>query len=149
MDISDDQGSSQLKGASKLFKERLQEQSFQIQGIPGFVTMTHRGDCTTCETYATHAIVAARSPMIAIPSYQIELTFWSAWPQVMTQIEDEAVDEAQGKLSWYQYQYEEATKSIKALEEKLSSEKTTATRQKQNNPSSKQSSITSEKRLIH
>ena len=123
MDISDDQGSSQLKGVLKLFEERLQEQTFQIQGIPEFVTMTHRGDCMTCEVYATHTIAAARNPTVAIPSHQIKIVFWTAWPQVMTCIEDDAVDKAHGKLPWYLDQYKEATKSIKALEEKLSSEK--------------------------
>ena len=84
--------------------------------------MTHRGKCTTYEMYATHAIVAVRCLMVAIPSHWIELVFWTAWPQVVTHIEDEAVDEAHSKLSWYQDRYKEATKSIKALEEKLSSE---------------------------
>ena len=73
--------------------------------------------------YATHAIAAAKSPVVALPSHQIKLVFQTVWPQVVTCIENEAVDEAHGKLSWYQDQYKEATKSIKALKEKLSSEK--------------------------
>ena len=101
----------------------LQKQTFEIWEIPGFLTMTPRGDCTICETYAAHAIVAARSLTVAILSHQIELLFQTAWPQVMTCIEDDTMDNAHGKLSWYWDQYEEATKSIKALEEKLSSEK--------------------------
>ena len=113
MDVSDDQRSSQLKEPLKLFKERLQEQTWQIQGIPGFVTMTHRDECPTCETYATHAIATARSPMVAILSHWIELAFWTAWPQVVTRIEDDAMDKAHSKLSWHQDQYEEVTKSIK------------------------------------
>ena len=49
--------------------------------------------------------------------------FWVVWPQVVTCIEDEAVDEAHSKLSWYQDQYEDATKSIKNHKGKLSSER--------------------------
>ena len=46
-----------------------------------------------------------------------------AWPQVMTHIEDNAMDEAHGKLSWYRDQYDDVTKNAKSLEEKPSSEK--------------------------
>ena len=101
MGVSDDQGSSQLTGALKLFKERLQEQTFTIQGIPGFIVMTHRGACSTCETYATHTIASAsaRCPTVAILSHQINLMFQTAWPQVVTLIKDEAVDKAHSKLS--------------------------------------------------
>ena len=123
MDVTDEQESSQLEGASKLFEERLQEQTFMIQGIPGFITTTHRGKCSTCEMYAAHTIVAARCLTVAIPSHQIEHVFHIAWTQVVTHIEDEAMDEAHGKLSWYWNRYEDKTKSIKALEEKLSSER--------------------------
>ena len=42
---------------------------------------------------------------------------------MVTCIEDEAVDEAHGKLSWYWDRYEDATKSVKASEEKLPSER--------------------------
>ena len=123
MDVSDDPQSSQLDDASKLFEERLQEQTFMIQGIPGFVTPTHRGKCSTCATYAIHVIVTARSLMVEILSHQIEVALWTVWPKVLTRIEDEAIDKACGKLSWYCDRYEESTKSLKALEEKLFSER--------------------------
>ena len=100
-----------MTGASKLFKERLQGKTFMLQGIPGFVTMTHKGNCATCETYATHVIAAVKSPMVAILSHQIKIAFWTVWPQVMTHIEDDAVDEAHGKLSWYRGQYKEAKRA--------------------------------------
>ena len=45
------------------------------------------------------------------------------WPQVVTCIEDDAVEKAHSKLLWYCDQYNEATKSVKLLEEKLSSER--------------------------
>ena len=46
-----------------------------------------------------------------------------AWLQVIAHIEDDAMNEAHGKLSWYWDQYDESKKSIKALEENVSSEK--------------------------
>ena len=78
MDVSDNPQSSQLDDASKLFEERLQEQTFTIQGFPGFVTTTHRGKCTTCATYAAHVIAAARSLMVEIPSHWIEVALQTA-----------------------------------------------------------------------
>ena len=52
--------------------------------------------------YAAHMITAAKSLTIEILSHQIEVAIQNAWPKVVTHIEDEAVDEACGKLSWYQ-----------------------------------------------
>ena len=49
MDISEDQRASNLKGASKLFRERLQEQTWEFQGIPKFVTITHRNEYALCK----------------------------------------------------------------------------------------------------
>ena len=68
-------------------------------------------------------IAAAKSLMIEILSHWIKVVILNVWPKVVTHIEDEAIDEACSKLSWYQDQYEEMTKSLKSLEEKLSSER--------------------------
>ena len=92
MDIYKEERPSNLKGASKGFKRRLQAQSWQTQGSLGFITMTHRDKCGLCEQYAEHAVAAAEKPTVAILSHQIELTFQMAWPQVVTCIEDEAMD---------------------------------------------------------
>ena len=89
MDVSDDPQSSQLDDASKLYEERLQEQTFTIQGIPGLVTTIHRGKCPTCAIYAAHVIVTARSPTVEMPSHRIEVALQTAWPKVLTCIEDE------------------------------------------------------------
>ena len=94
MDVTDNQQSSQFDDASKLFKECLQEQTLMIQGIPGLKTMTHRGKCSTCGTYATHMIAAAKSLMIEILSHWIKVVILNVGPKVVTHIEDEAIDEA-------------------------------------------------------
>ena len=41
----------------------------------------------------------------------------------MERIEDDAMDEAQGKLSWYRDRYQDAVKNVKSLQEQLDSEK--------------------------
>ena len=49
-----------------------------------------------------------------LPSIQIQYT---------ERIEDDAVDEAHGKLSWYHDRYQDAVKNAKSLQEQLDSEK--------------------------
>ena len=61
--------------------------------------------------------------MVEIPSHQIELAFRTAWPQVVEHIEDDAMDEAHGKLSWYRDRYQDAVKNMKSLQEQLDSKK--------------------------
>ena len=41
----------------------------------------------------------------------------------MERIEDDAVDEAHGKLSWYRDRYQDVVKNTKSLQEQLDSEK--------------------------
>ena len=49
--------------------------SWQIKGVPSFITMTHRDECTLCEQYAAHTVAASEKPTAEIPSHQIELAF--------------------------------------------------------------------------
>ena len=75
--------------------------------------MTHRDECSLCEQYAKHTVAASEKLMVEIPSHRIELAFRTAWPQVVERIEDDAVDEAHGKLSWYQDRYQDVVKNTK------------------------------------
>ena len=85
--------------------------------------MTHRDECSLCNQYAEHAVVALEKPMVEILSHRIELAFQTVWPQVVECIEDDAVDEAHNKLSWYRNRYQDAVKNVKSLQEQLDSEK--------------------------
>ena len=105
MDIQDNEGPSKLKGALKVFKIRQQESSWQIEGVPGFITMTYRDKYSLCEQYTKHTVVVLEKLTAEIPSHQIELAFQTAWPCMVAHIEDNAVDEAHGKLSWYWDRY--------------------------------------------
>ena len=51
------------------------------------------------------------------------MAFRTAWPQMVEHIEDDAVDEAHGKLSWYHDRYQDMVKNAKSLEEQLDSER--------------------------
>ena len=72
MDIYEEERPSNLKGALKVFERRLQVQLRQIQGIPGFIMMTHRYKCALCEQYTKHAVAVVEKPIVAIPSQKIE-----------------------------------------------------------------------------
>ena len=85
--------------------------------------MTHRDECSLCEQYAKHAVAASEKPMVEIPSHRIELAFRTAWPRVVERREDDAVDEAHSKLSWYRNRYQDAVKNAKSLQEQLDSKK--------------------------
>ena len=85
--------------------------------------MTHRDECSLCEQYAEHTVAALEKPMVETPSHWIELAFQTVWPWVVERIEDDAVDEAHGKLSWYRDRYQDAVKNAKSLQEQLDSKK--------------------------
>ena len=85
--------------------------------------MTHRDECSLCKQYAEHAVAASEKLMVEILSHRIELAFQTAWPRVVEHIEDDALDEAHGKLSWYRDRYQDAVKNAKSLQEQLDSEK--------------------------
>ena len=93
------------------------------QGCPGFITTTHRDECSLCEQYTEHAVAASEKLMVEIPSHRIELAFRTVWPCMVEHIEDDAVDEAHGKLSWYHDRYQDAVKNAKSLQEQLDSKK--------------------------
>ena len=123
MDIQENEGPSTLKGTTKVFAKQQLESLWQIEGVPGFITTTHRDKCSLCEQYAEHAVAASEQPTVEIPSHRIELAFQTAWPWVVEHIEDDAMDEAHGKLSWYRNRYQDAVKNVKSLQKQLDSEK--------------------------
>ena len=122
MDVQERRPST-LKGSAKVFAKRRLESSWQIEGVPGFITTTHRDECSLCEQYAKHAVVASEKPTVEIPSHRIELAFRTAWPWVVERIEYDAMDEAHSKLSWYRDRYQDMVKNAKSLQEQLDSKK--------------------------
>ena len=113
----------QYRGAAKVFAKRRLGSSWQIEGVPGFITTTHRDECSLCEQYTEHAVAASKKPTVEILSHRIELAFQTAWPQVVERIEDDAMDEAHGKLSWYRNRYQDTVKNAMSLQEQLDSQK--------------------------
>ena len=64
-----------LKGVAKIFEARLQSKTWDIHGMPHFITMMHHEGCDMCEAYALHVVEASRALMVEIPSREVEKAF--------------------------------------------------------------------------
>ena len=107
-----------LKGAVRIFEARLQSKTWDIHGMPHFVTTTHREGCDTCEVYALHVVETSRVPTVEIPSREVKKAFWIAWPNIVHQIEDEASSESNKKVEWYSDHHDNLMDDVRLAEEK-------------------------------
>ena len=90
-----------LQGVAKIFEAGLKSKTWDIHGMPQFITMAHREGCEMCDVYASHVIKASEAAMVEIPSREIEKAFRIAWPNTVCHIEDEASSESDKKVEWY------------------------------------------------
>ena len=111
-----------LQGAVKIFKAGLKSKTWDIHGIPQFITTTHREGCETCNTYALHVVKASESSMVEIPSREVEKAFRIAWLNIVHHIEDEASSESDKKVEWYSDCHDNLTDDVRMAENKASAE---------------------------
>ena len=90
-----------LQGAAKIFEAGLKSKTWDIHGMPQFITTTHREGCETCDVYAAHVIKASEASMVEIPSREVEKAFQIAWLNTVRHIEDEASSVSDKKVEWY------------------------------------------------
>ena len=64
-----------LQGVVKIFEAGLKSKTWNIHGMPQFITTTHHEGCETCDTYALHVIKASEALMVEIPSREVEKAF--------------------------------------------------------------------------
>ena len=64
-----------LQGAAKIFEARLESKTWDIHGMPQFITTTHREGCETCDAYVLHVVKASESLTVEIPSREVEKAF--------------------------------------------------------------------------
>ena len=64
-----------LQGVAKIFKAGLKSKTWDIHGMPQFITTTLCEGCETCNTYASHVIKASEALMVEIPSREVEKAF--------------------------------------------------------------------------
>ena len=61
-----------LQGAVKIFEAGLKSKTWDIHGMPQFITTTHREGCNMCEAYTLHVVEALKASMVETPSREVE-----------------------------------------------------------------------------
>ena len=64
-----------LQGVAKIFEAGLKSKTWDIHGMPQFITTTHCEGCETCDVYTLHVIKASELSMVEIPSREVEKAF--------------------------------------------------------------------------
>ena len=111
-----------LQGAAKIFEARLKSKTWDIHGMPQFITTTHREGCEMCNAYAVHVVKAPELLTVEIPSREVKKAFRIVWPNVVHHLEDEASSESDKKVEWYSDHHNNLTDDIRMAENKASAE---------------------------
>ena len=64
-----------LQGAAKIFEAGLKSKTWDIHGMPQFITRTQCDRCETCNAYALHIVKASEASTVEIPSREVEKAF--------------------------------------------------------------------------
>ena len=81
---------ARLQGAAKIFEAGLKSKTWDIHGMPQFITTTHHKGCDMCEAYALHVMEVVKALMVEIPPREVKKAFRTAWPNIVRYMEDEA-----------------------------------------------------------
>ena len=111
-----------LKGVVKIFKAGLQSKTWDIHGMPHFITTTHHEGCDMCKAYALYIVEASRALTVEILSREVKKAFQIAWLNIVCQIEDEAFSESDKKMEWYSDCHNNLMDDVRLVEEKASVE---------------------------
>ena len=112
-----------LQRAVKIFKAGLKSKTWDIHGMPQFITTTHHEGCEKCDAYALHIIKASESSMVEIPSREVEKAFRIAWLNIVHHIEDEASSVSDKKVGWYSDRHNNLTDDVRMAENEASAER--------------------------
>ena len=107
----------------KIFETGLQSKTWDIHGMPHFVTTMHHEGCDTCEAYALHVVEVSRALMVEIPPREVKKAFHIAWPNIVCHREDEASSKLDKKVEWYNDHHDNLTDNIRLVEEKACTER--------------------------
>ena len=64
-----------LQGAAKIFEAGLKSKTWDVHGMPHFITTTPHKGCDMCEAYALHVAEASKAPMVEILPREVEKAF--------------------------------------------------------------------------
>ena len=103
-----------LKGAAKIFKAGLKSKTWDIHGLPHFITTMHCEGCDMCEV--------SKVPIVEILPREVKKAFWITWLNIVHHIEDEASSESDKKVEWYSNWHDNLTDNVRLVEEKASTE---------------------------
>ena len=112
-----------LKGVVKIFKAGLQSKTWDIHGMPHFITTTHHEGCDMCKAYALYIVEASRALTVEILSREVKKAFQIAWLNIVCQIEDEAFSESDKKMEWYSDCHNNLMDDVRLVEEKAFTER--------------------------
>ena len=112
-----------LQGAAKIFEAGLKSKTWDIHGMPQFITTTHHEGCKMCDAYTLHVVKASEASTVEIPSREVEKAFRIAWTNIVHHIEDEASSESDKKVEWYSNCHNNLTEDVRMAETKASTER--------------------------
>ena len=112
-----------LQGAAKVFEAGLKSKTWDIHGMPHFITTTHHEGCDMCKAYALHLVEASKAPMVEILSREVKKAFQNAWLNIVHHIEDEASSESDKNVEWYSNCHDNLTDDVRMVENKASTER--------------------------
>ena len=112
-----------LQGAAKIFEDGLKSKTWDIHGIPHFITTTHCEGCDMCEAYALHVVELSKALMVEILSREVKKAFPNAWLNIVCHIGDEASSELDKKVEWYSDCHNNLSDDIRMAENKAFTER--------------------------
>ena len=111
-----------LQGAVKKIEAGLKSKTWDIHGMPQFITTTHHEGCDMCNTYTLHVVEVSKASTVEILSREVEKAFQIAWPNIVCHIEDEASSVWDQKVEWYSDRHDNLTDYVRMAENKASAE---------------------------
>ena len=111
-----------LQGAVKIFKAGLKSKTWDIHGMPQFITTTQHEGCDMCKAYALHIVEASKVLTVEIPPREVKKAFQIAWPNIVCHIEDEASSVSDKKVKWYSDHHNNLIDDVGMVENKASAE---------------------------
>ena len=111
-----------LQGVVKIIEAGLKSKTWDIHGMPHFITTTHCEGCDMYEAYAVHVVEALKAPMVEIPPREVEKGFQITWPNIVRHIEDASSSVSDKKVEWYSDCHDNLTDDIRMAENKASME---------------------------
>ena len=111
-----------LQGVAKIFEAELKSKTWDIHGMPHFITTTHCKGYDMCKAYALHIVEVSKVPMVEILPREVKKAFQITWPNIVHHIEDEASSVLDKKVEWYSDCHDNLTNDIRMVENKASAE---------------------------